>query len=250
MTPQPEAARSRADVPVTVAAPRASQPGLFAALVVRPRQGVRMVLEHGSPLVSSFAILLACAVAMMNAARLAGSTNIDDFLYGPSRSPAVTLLLDTIGTARTTVVVYLAQQVWVPLILLTATAPLFVWILGASAVHAAASLAQARRHFNPLFVFFGYATALALVPAGLISVLLRAERGSLLAALDQLAGFALLVWLGFLVHRAVETYYEVNGSRAFTILLVALTLFYLVPLVLIAAAAVAIVVAAIVLELA
>jgi hypothetical protein len=88
------------------------------------------------------------------------------------------------------------------------------------------------------------------VPAGLISVLLRAERGSPLAALDQLAGIALLVWFGFLVHRAVETYYEVNGSRAFTILLVALTLFYLVPLVLIAAAAVAIVIAAIVLELA
>jgi hypothetical protein len=228
----------------------ASQTELFTSLVLRPRDGVRMVLARGSPLVSSFAVLFACAVAMLNAARLAGSTNIDEFLFGPSRSPVVTLLLETMGTTRTTVVVYLAQQVWVPLILLTAMAPLFVWVLGASAVHAAASLAEARRHFNPLFVFFGYVTALALVPAGLTSLLLRAERGSPVAAIDQLVGFALFAWLGFLVYRGVEAYYDVAPSRAFTILLVALTLFYLVPLVLIAAAAVAIVVAAVFLQLA
>lgn len=223
---------------------------LFASLALRPREGARAVLAEGTPLVASVAILAACAVAAMNASRFAASTTVSDIVYGSQRSPLVGLLLDAIGTARTAVVVYLAEQAWAAVVVLTAATPLLVWLLGATAVHAAARLAEAGRGFSPFFVFTGYATALALVPSGLVSLALEGSAGSLGAAVARAAGFLFFVWLGLLLYRGIEAYYRVAPARALTILVVALTVFYFIPLLFIVVAIVAIVIAAVILELA
>ena len=223
---------------------------LFASLALRPREGARAVLAQGTLLVAFVAMFAACAIAAMNASRFAASTAVSDLVYGSQRSPLVNLLLDAIGTARTAVVVYLAEQAWTAVIVLTAATPLLVWLLGATAVHAAARLAEAGRAFSRFFVFAGYATALALVPSGLVSLALEGSAGSLGAAVARAAGLLFFVWLGLLLYRGIEAYYQVAPTRALTILVVAVTVFYLVPLLLIAVTIVAIVVAAVVLELA
>lgn len=224
--------------------------GLYAALARRPGEAAVRVLEDGTLGVALIGILLACLVAALNTARFASSVAVSDIVYGPQRSPIVTNLVEELGAARFAVVVYLVEQAWAAVLVATAVAPLFVWLLGATAVHAAARLASAGRPFRPLLVYAGYATAVALVPANGASVLLEGDPSSPLAALGRLVGFALLLWLGYLLYRGIEAYYRVSGTRAITILFVAVTLFYVVPLFIIATAVVAIVSAAVFLELA
>lgn len=223
---------------------------LFVALAWRPRSGVLDVLADGRALGGLLAVALACAVAALNTARFAEATSVSDLAYGPQRSPLVSLLLDSLGTARTAVVVYLVEQAWQAVLAVTAVGPLLVWLLGATAVHAAARLADAGRPFWRFGVFASFATGLALVPSGIVSLALEADPRSPLAAIGRLIGLTLLLWLAFLYYRGIQAYYRVSASRSLTILIVAVTLFYLVPLVLIAAAIIAIVAAAVFLELA
>jgi hypothetical protein len=55
------------------------------------------------------------------------------------------------------------------------------------------------------------------------------------------------VWLGVIAYRGVRAYYSVDQSHATRILVVALVLFYLVPLIVIVGAAVSIIIAAVML---
>lgn len=239
--PQPRSARPRG--------PPLRQLRLFVALATSSRDAARAVLAEGRLPVAILAVALACAIGALNAARLASPTRFEALVYGPERSAFVAALLETVGTARTAVLVYLLEQAWAALAVLSALGPLLVWVLGATAVAASAALAAARGS-GRFSVFAGYATALALVPSGLVTLALEADPRSPLAALGRLLGLALFLWLGFLFYRGIEACYAVRGSRAVAILAVAAGLFYLVPLALIAAAVVAIVVAAIVLGLA
>lgn len=235
------------------ALPTRAQPGrarLFLELLRHPREAAGRIVVEGRPNDAALGIALACVIAALATARFAGATSVADLVYGPQRSPLVGTLLEAIGTARTAVVVYLLEQAWNAVLAVTAIGPLFVWLLGATAVHAAATLAGVGRPFRPFNLFAAYATAAALIPAGLIGLALEGEPRSAAAALGRLLGFALLVWLGSLYYQGIRAYYRVGPSRALTVLFIALTLFYFVPLAVIATAVVAIVAAAVALELA
>ena len=168
-------------------------------------------------------------------------------LYGPDRSPAIAALIDTLGVDRAAVIGYLIERVWTATIVVTAFSPLLVWVLGATAVQAAARLEGIRRPFGPIFVFFGYATALTRIPAdGAAAIFGNGKAAG--APLAQLVGTLCLGWLAFLLWRGIEAHYALAPMRAAIVLLIAIVVFYLVPLALIIAAAIAILVAAIVLE--
>jgi hypothetical protein len=96
-------------------------------------------------------------------------------------------------------------------------------------------------------VLFAYATALTLVPASIATLVFGAgqARG---ASIAGAIGWACLLWLGLIAFRAIQAHYVVSGDKAARILVVAIVLFYVVPLVLIVLAAVAIVIAALVLN--
>jgi hypothetical protein len=226
------------------------QLALFAGLVVRPDSAVPAVLAEGKLLVGFAAIAIACAVAALDTTRFAAAMTVADLVYGAERAPAITLLLQTLGTARTAVVVYLVEQVWSGVLIVTAAGPVLAWILGASAVHAAARIASAGRPFGRFNVFAAYATAAALSLSGISTFVFEADPRSPLAFIGRVITFGLVLWLGSLYYRAIRAYYGVARSRAATILIVAVGLFYLVPLLLIVVAVVAIVAAAILLELA
>lgn len=182
----------------------------------------------------------ATVLASAAAARIAETVPFEDIVYGERRSPAIAALLDVLGRDRTAVVVYLLQRSWSALVAVTALTPLFFWVLGSTAVHAAARLAGARPPFGPLLVLFGYASAVARIPADLATLFLPALAGAI-GGLTTL-GFGVMAW------HALQAHYGLTGQRAVTTLLVALVLFYVVPLALIVSAVVAILVAAVVLE--
>jgi len=226
------------------------QLGLFAGLVTRPSAAVPAVLAEGRLAIGFAAITIACAVAALDTTRFASVMTVADLVYGPQRTPAITVLLDTLGTARAAVVVYLVEQAWTAVLLVTAIGPILAWLLGASAVHAAARIASAGRPFGRFSVFAAYVTAVALIASGLSTFVFEADPLSPIAFIGRVITFAVVLWLGALYYRGIRAYYAVAPSRAMTILIVAVTLFYLVPALLIGAAVVAIIAAAIVLQLA
>jgi len=219
----------------------------LVALIRSPRRGVALVLATGRLPVALGLVVLATAVAAVSAARFAGDVPVNSVLYGPDRSPAITTLIETLGVDRAAVISYLIEQVWTAVVVVTAFSPLLVWILGATAVQAAARLEGIRRPFGPMFVFFGYATALTRIPADGAAAILGSGKAAG-APLAQLVGTLCLGWLAFLLWRAIETHYALAPMRAAIVLLIAVVVFYLVPLALIIAAAIAILVAAIVLD--
>ena len=186
--------------------------------------------------------LMACAtlLALATALRAAELAPFEDFAYGERRSPLITALLAALGRDLTAIVVYLLQRSWNVLILASGLTPLFFWILGSTAVHAAARLAGVRRPFAPLFVLFGHAAALVRIPADL-ATLFTPPLGSAVGGLTTLV-FGAVAW------SALRQHYGLSSQRAVTTLAVALVLFYVVPLALIFAAVIAIIVAAVVLE--
>lgn len=191
--------------------------------------------------------MLATAVAAIGAARYAADVPASSFLFGDTRSPLVQTLIDQLGRERAAIIGYLIEQVWTAVIVVTAFSPLLVWILGSTAVHAAARLDGARPPFRPMFVLFGYATALTRIPADAASALLGSGK-SAGAPVASLIGTVCLVWLGVIAWRAIRIHYALPARRAVIVLAFAVALFYVVPLVLIIAAFVAILVAAIVLD--
>jgi hypothetical protein len=216
------------------------------ALARSPSAGAPIVLARGRLLSAVLLVLAATLVSALGAVRLSGETYLDDLFFGATRHPVVSAMLQTLGTERTAVVIYLVQRSFDAILVATAVTPIFVWLLGSSAVQASARLAGIRRPYLPLLVFFGYAAALTLIPANAASLALG-TRATIGAQVAQLIGLACLVWLGVIVYRGVRAYYEIDQTLATRVLVVALVLFYLVPLILIVAAGVSIIVAAVIL---
>lgn len=216
------------------------------ALARSPSRGAPIVLARGRLLSAVLLVLAATLVSGLGAVRVSGETYLDDLFFGATRHPLITAMLQTLGTERTAVVIYLIQRSFDAVLVATAVTPIFVWLLGSSAVQASARLAGIRRPYLPLLVLFGYAAALTLIPANTATLILGTGP-TVGAQIAQLIGVACLVWLALIAYRGVRAYYEVDRAGATRILLVALVLFYLAPLILIVGAAVAIIVAAVVL---
>ena len=219
----------------------------LALLARSPRAGVERVLARPSAIAAFFLLVLATVTAAMVAARAGSEVDVNELYFAGTRSAFVQAMLDSLGTQRTAVVLYLIQRSFDAVIVATAFTPVFYWLLGSTAVQAAARVAGARRPFAPLLLAFAYLTALTLVPANLVTLALGVGNG-VGPQIAQLVSLLCLGWLLFLVHRAIEVHYAVTGERALRILIVAVVVFYLVPFVLIVGAAVAIIVAAVVLE--
>ncbi|HLZ47826.1 MAG TPA: hypothetical protein VKR80_04175 [Candidatus Limnocylindria bacterium] len=216
-------------------------------LVRAPRRGVATILAGGRLWVAVGLVVLSTAVAAVSAARFAADVPVSSILYGSDRSPAIATLIELLGRDRAAVIGYLVEQIWTAVVVVTAFSPLFVWILGATAVHAAARLDGVRRPLRPMFVFFGYATALTRIPADGAAAILGSGRAAG-ASLAQIVGVACLGWLAVLAWRAIEAQYALASGRAFVVLVIAIVLFYVVPFALIVGAFVAILIAAIVLD--
>lgn len=205
------------------------------------------MLANGRLSIALGLVVVSTAIAAVSAARYAADVPASSFLYGDTRSPLVTALIDQLGRDRAAIIGYLIEQVWTAVIVVTALSPLLVWVLGSTAVHAAARLDGARRPFGPMFVLFGHATAVTRIPADAAGALLGSGK-AVGAPLASLVGTICLVWLGVIAWRAIEIHYALPPRRAAIVLVIAIALFYLVPLALILAAFIAILVAAVVLD--
>ena len=179
--------------------------------------------------------------------RMATSIRVEDIVFGPTRSPAVDTLLAAIGVERTAVLVYLLQRSFDALVVASAITPIFLWLLGSSAMHAAARLRGARGHpFVPLLVLFAYAELVYQAPTSLAGIIFGALGAG--AQLATALSIVMLVWFGMVIYRGIELHYQVPGDRARAIFVMGALVFYLVPLVLIVGTLVAIVMAAAILE--
>jgi hypothetical protein len=192
-------------------------------------------------------VVLATAVAAVNAARFAADVPVSSVLFGDSRNPGIATLIDSLGRDRAAIIAYLIEQSWTAVVVATALSPLLVWVLGATAVHAAARVEGIRRPFRPILVVFAYATALARIPSDAAAALMGSgpDAGAQAARLIGTAG---LIWLAVVAWRAIEIHYGVPRRRALIVLFIAIVVFYVVPLVLIVATVVVLIVAAVVLE--
>lgn len=221
--------------------------GSLALLARSPRAGVARILERPSALLALVLLVIATITSTLVAARIGAVRDVNELFFAGTRQPLVQTMIDTLGPQRTAVVLYLIQRSFDAVVVATAFSPLFYWLLGSTAIHASARLAGARRPFAPLLLLFAYATALTLVPGNIATLALGIGPG----LGPQLASFisvTCLLWLLFIAHRAIQAHYEVKGERALRILIVALVAFYLIPLVLIVGAAVAIIIAAVILD--
>jgi len=216
------------------------------ALARSPREGSALVVREGRIGTAALMVAAATALSALHTLRFASEVAVEEVMFGPRRSPAVGVLIEALGRDMTSVVLHLFQSSWGALLAVGALAPVFVWLLGATAVHAAARLNGIARPFLPMLVLFGYATGLTR-PVADLAALVVGPRGPA-EALAQLAGAASLVWLGLLVWHGIRAHYDLPGGRALTLLVVALVFFYLAPLTLILLTLIAILVAAVVLE--
>jgi hypothetical protein len=218
----------------------------IVALARSPREGAALVLREGRLPVAFAMIGLATTLTIAQTIRFASEIAVEEVMFGPGRSPAVDALLASLGRDMTSVVLHLFQSSWTALLVVGAVSPILVWLLGATAVHAAARLNGLRKPFRPMLVLFGYAVGLTSPIAG-VAALVAGPRAAG-SALPQLAGLVYLVWLGLIVWHGIRAHYELPGGRALTLLVVALVFFYLAPVTLILLALIAILVAAVVLE--
>jgi hypothetical protein len=172
---------------------------------------------------------------------------VSGVLFGDTRSPAIATLIDSLGRDRAAIVAYLIEQSWTAVIVATAFSPLLVWLLGSTAMHAAARLDGVRRPFRPILVLFGYAAAVARIPSDGAAALFGSgpDAGAQIA---RLIGTLSLIWLAVVAWRAIEIHYELPQRRALIVLFIAIVVFYVVPLILIVASVVVLIVAAVVLE--
>lgn len=191
-------------------------------------------------------VAFATAIATANALRVAADVPIAAVLYGSERSSGVTALIEMLGRDRAAVVLYLVERSWDAVLVLTAVAPVFYWLLGSTAVHAAARMRERRRPYRPMLVLLGYAVALTRIPADLSGLVLGSGRG-VGPQLAELVGTLSLTLLGVIGWRGIQAHYGLARGPAFRVLLLAVLLFYAVPFVVIVLAAVGLVVAAIIL---
>jgi hypothetical protein len=211
----------------------------------RPRAFAAWALDA-----STFGGLACVPVAMvfstLSAYRLSQTVHVDDIVFGPARSAIVDTLLLAIGVERTAVLVYVLQRSFDALVIAAALTPIFLWLLGSSAIHAAARFRGLRGHpYLPLLVLFGYAELVYQLPTSLAGI---AFAGGPVTPIADVVSIVMLVWLAFVVHRAIERHYDVSGDQATAIFILGGLAFYLLPLILIGVLLVAIVVAAAILQ--
>lgn len=187
-------------------------------------------------------VAAATAIAALNAPRVATEVPAEEIMFGDRRSPAVDVLLRALGRELAAIVLHLYERARAGILVASALGPLFIRLLGATAIHAAARPNGVARPLLPMFVLHGHATGLMRPVADGIA-LAAGPRGPA-ATLAGLAGSLALLWLGVIVWQGIRAYYGVTGGKAPTILAVALVLFYVAPLALILAAVIAIIVAA------
>jgi len=212
-----------------------------------PRQFAAWALRTGALPQALACIALAMIFSTAGAYRMATDISVGDIVFGPTRSPAVDTLLAAIGVERTAVLVYLLQRSFDALVVASALTPIFLWLLGSSAMHAAARLRGARGHpFIPLLVLFAYAELVYQAPTSLAGIIFGAQGAG--AQLATALSLVMLVWFGMVIYRGIELHYQVPGDRARAIFVMGALVFYLVPLVLIVGTLVAIVMAASILE--
>lgn len=216
------------------------------ALARSPRSGTATVLREGRLPVAIALVALATALTVAQTLRFAGEVAVEEVMFGPTRSPFVDALLNSLGRDMTSVVLHLFQSAWPALLAVGAVSPVLVWLLGATAVHAAARLGGQPQPFRPMLVLFGYAVGVTSPVAAMAALAAGPQAAG--SPLPQLAGFVYLVWLGLLAFWGVRAHYGLSVGRALTLLVVALVFFYLAPLTLILLTLVALLVAAIVLE--
>lgn len=221
--------------------------GPLLALARSPRAGVAAALERPSVLLALAVMVIASVTATLAAERVGRETDVNALFFAGTREPLVQAMIDALGAQRTAVVLYLVQRSFDAVVIATALSPLFYWLLGSTAVHAAARLAGVRRPYRPLLLLFAYATALTLVPASLATIALGAGKG-VGPQIASLVGIVSLAWFLVIAFRGIQAHYGVERERALRILVVAIVFFYLLPLILIIVAAVSIIVAAVVLE--
>ncbi|TMC68806.1 MAG: hypothetical protein E6J13_13435 [Chloroflexi bacterium] len=211
----------------------------------RPRAFAAWALD--APLFPALAcVAFAMVFSTLGAYRIAQTVRVEDLVFGPTRSAIVDTLLVAIGVERTAVLVYVLQRSFDALVVAAALTPIFLWLLGSSAIHAAARFRGARgRPYLPLLVLFAYATLVYQVPTSLAGI---AFAGGPLGGLIDVVSLAVLIWFALVVHRGIERHYGVAGDAALGILLLGGLAFYLLPLILIGAALVGIVLAAAILE--
>ncbi|MFN2520953.1 MAG: hypothetical protein ABR525_07915 [Candidatus Limnocylindria bacterium] len=200
----------------------------------------------GSLALAGILVALSTVAATAAALRFGAEVPFDQFAFGSGRSPAIGALLELIGPGRTAIVVYLLERSWSALIVAGALGPLLIWLLGASALHAAARLFGFRRPFLPTLVVFGTGVGVARLPAEAAAAI--GGPRDLGATAAQVVGLAALAWLGVVAWRTLAELYGMPGQRAFTALAMAVALFYLAPLGMVVVAGVAILVAAIILD--
>ena len=172
---------------------------------------------------------IAMVFSTLSAYRLSQTVHVDAIVFGPTRSAIVDALLLAIGVERTAVLVYVLQRSFDALVVAAALTPIFLWLLGSSAIHAAARFRGVRgRPYRPLLVLFGYAELVYQLPTSLAGIVFAGGP--------------------FVVHRAIEIHYGVPGDQATAIFILGGLAFYLLPLILIGVLLVAIVVAAAILQ--
>jgi hypothetical protein len=194
---------------------------------------------------------LACVpVAMvfstLSAYRLSQSVHVENIVFGPTRSAIIDTLLLAIGVERTAVLVYVLQRSFDALVIAAALTPIFLWLLGSSAIHAAARFRGVRgRAYRPRLVLFAYAELVYQVPTSLAGI---AFAGGPLGGLVDVVSLLMLLWFALVIHRGIQLHYGVPGDTALAVFLLGGLVFYLLPLILIGVLLVVIVLAAAVLQ--
>jgi hypothetical protein len=211
----------------------------------RPRAFAAWAL-HAGTFWGLACVPIAMVFSTLSAYRLSQTVRVDDIVFGPTRSAIVDTLLLAIGVERTAVLVYVLQRSFDALVVAAALTPIFLWLLGSSAIHAAARIRGLRgRPYLPLLVLFGYAELVYQLPTSLAGIVFA---GGPLTPFADVISVVMLVWLAFVVHRAIELHYGVSGDQALAIFVIGGLAFYLLPLILIGILLVAIVVAAAILQ--
>src|SRR5207245_6540835 len=177
---------------------------------------------------------------------LSQTVSFDVIVVGSSRSSIVDTLLVAIGVARTAVLVYVLQRSFDALVVAAAITPIFLWLLGSSAIHAAARFRGVRgRPYLPLLVLFGYAELVYQAPTSLAGIVFA---GGPFTGIADAVSVVMLVWFALVVHRAITLHYGVSGVHALAFFLIVVLRFYLLSVIFIVVLLVSIVVAAAILQ--
>ena len=219
--------------------------GAAIASLASPRRFASWVLGRGTLVTAFGCIAIAMAFSTAAAYRLAATMHVEDLVFGPGRIDPVNALIGAIGVDRTSVLVYMLQRSFDALVVASAITPLFLWILGSSAMHAAARIRRVRGHpYLPMLILFAYAEVVYQIPTSVAGLVFGGLGGGPGPQIATLVSLVMLVWFAAVAYRGIELHYEVSGDRAVSIFVLGALAFYLLPLILIVGTLVAIVLVA------